>query len=132
MSRSVSARNKRGPDRNRAGIPIFLKTVERSQKLGERAFRQRLIGQGLFPCGKRFQPFSFEDSLRLIGKQHRVAIESDPYLMDLLLRIVPFGMIGHDRCGRYPAVNGSLCVRRIRRKKKIDVESFQIRGQSGT
>ena len=80
MTRSCAGAS-RGRHQRRANRAVVLELLLQAMQAGEegleRSASQRFVGGACFGRRKRFEPLLFEDALRLVGKQHGIAIEGD-------------------------------------------------------
>src|SRR6266581_1672263 len=113
-----------GPDRRAVGRVFRLDAVQRREETLERPAGQRLLGGSDFARGEGLEALALVDALRLVGEQHRVAVERDAQLLGRLDVLPDVGR--QDGRGGVPHVEGLAHVDGIRRKKQVRIEGRHV------
>ncbi|MCY1561493.1 hypothetical protein D9M68_987580 [compost metagenome] len=93
MRRRRAGRDQRGANRGRLSVrrlAVVLYVGKRLQQACKRAFRQRPQRVFAFMVFECLDALRLEDSFGLVGKNHRIAIESDTDLVEFLESIGRF------------------------------------------
>ena len=126
---AVARGDQRGADRRRAvdhRIELELQVGQGFQQLGKGAFRQRVLRVFLLVFDEGLQSLFLVDAFRLLGEQHRIAVEGDANLLQRLAEVVRRAFV--DQAGGHLGFHRRLDIFLGGRQEQIHIEGIEVLG----